>query len=143
MRRLLEQKLAIILSASEIKRPVELSQSQWELMKMNIFDHAALVVSSSNVTASEIIPIVNSTKWELEKVVSKTSVVNAIKNDLASLKVWYSDVEENQFYIVATILEPRLKTSVFSSDEYATNARRKLINAADLHELPAQTHWLR
>ncbi|KAJ8878161.1 hypothetical protein PR048_022628 [Dryococelus australis] len=67
--------------------------------------------------------------------VAETSVVKAIKNDLlSSLKVQYSDIEENQFYIMATILDPRLKTSVFSSDEYATNAWRKLINAVELHE---------
>ncbi|KAJ8885341.1 hypothetical protein PR048_011538, partial [Dryococelus australis] len=142
MIRLLKQKQAIILSSSEIKLPLELSQSQWELMmnviNMNIFDHATLAVSSSSVTASEIIPIVNSIKRELEKVVAETSVVKAIM----TFSHLSNDAEENQLYIMTTILDPRLKTPVISSNEYVTNARRKLKNAAELHEKASSPHTL-
>lgn len=139
LQRLFEQKQAVSLAATNLRLPVELSSSDWNLMEqvinlLNIFNQATLVVSTQTVTASEVIPIVNSTIQELQKPSPQGSGVQGIKNDLlASLKLRYAHVEETLLYAAATLLDARLKGHVFSNKESLMAAKNFLIQEAIKH----------
>ncbi|CAG2061070.1 unnamed protein product, partial [Timema podura] len=93
------------LKAFKLNLLTELSASQWDLIAkvvniLQIFDKATFAVSTSSVSASEIIPIINSTLVEWKKLNSE-ALVRGMKNDLvASLKprYGYQEVEKQDLF---------------------------------------------
>lgn len=68
----------------------------------------------AQTTISEVIPIVNSAKKELEILKSTTpGVVTFARNIIESLNRRYRNIEEVKEYTLATLLDPRLKGSAF------------------------------
>ncbi|XP_063215715.1 zinc finger BED domain-containing protein 4-like [Bacillus rossius redtenbacheri] len=136
LQRLLEQKQSVSLASATLQLPVTFSSAEWNLMTnvvnlLSIFNHATLAVSTQCVTASEVIPIINSSTEELRKPAPTGSGVQGIKNDmLAAITLKYSDVEENMLYAVATLLDPRFKHHVFVQDGNVTKAKVFLIEEA-------------
>ena len=119
--RLMEQKQAVLLSASDLNFQVNLSARQWTTIEeviriLDVFDRATFVASSSQVTISEIIPLVNSTINALQNFKSTLGSIQRFRNDLlTSLKRRYQSVETEKLYALGTILDPRFKGSVFLS----------------------------
>ncbi|XP_063240561.1 zinc finger BED domain-containing protein 4-like [Bacillus rossius redtenbacheri] len=98
IQRLLEQKQAVTLASSQLAGVnEELTSTQWELLKniaevLEIFNQATLVLSSSSVTISEVIPIVNSIIKHLEDL--NLPGLTGVRNDLlASLKLRFKEME--------------------------------------------------
>lgn len=139
LERLFEQKQSVTLASTNLRLPVELTAADWNLMEnvismLNIFNQATLAVSTQAVTASEVIPIVNSTIQELQKPAPQGSGLQGMKNDLlASVKLRYKDAEDTQLFAAATLLDPRLKGHVFSSQESLMAAKNFLIQEATQH----------
>ncbi|XP_054261508.1 zinc finger BED domain-containing protein 4-like [Macrosteles quadrilineatus] len=139
MDRLLEQRRAIMYIVPDLKRPVELTNQDWELMAsvvklLKIFDDATFQSSSAQTTISEIIPIVNSAKKELEmlQLTPSSSVVTFSRDLIESLNKRYNDLEEVKAYSLATLLDPRLKGSVFVSQDCLNNAKSQLLEEAKM-----------
>lgn len=114
----------------EFNLMVDLSSSDWSLMEnllplLEIFYRATLALSNSETTVSEVIPIVNGLKLDLEQMPG-TSVKHMTKDMLFHLNSYYSDVEHNDLFTFATILDPRFKTTVFSEPAVAEVAKQKL-----------------
>lgn len=66
IKRLKEQRNAIILSAAEITLTETLTNSQWTMIEnvlpiLDVFDYSTLQVSSANVSASEVSVILSFT----------------------------------------------------------------------------------
>ncbi|KAJ8883565.1 hypothetical protein PR048_015409 [Dryococelus australis] len=92
--RLLEQKQAVTLAATKLNLPAELS-------------------------ASEIIPIANSTIKELQKPAPLGSGVQGIKNDLIySVSLRYVAVEQEILFATGTLIDPRLKSHPVMSNAH-------------------------
>lgn len=136
LERLLEQKQSVSLASTVLQLPVNLSSADWALMAhvvaiLGIFNQATLAVSTQSVTASEVVPIINSTAEELRKPAPSGSGVQGIKNDLlAAITLKYSDVEENMLYSVATLMDPRFKHHVFVNKHSVTKAKAFIIEEA-------------
>lgn len=130
--RLMEQKQAVLLSASDLNFQVNLSARQWTTIEeviriLDVFDRATFVASSSQVTISEIIPLVNSTINALQNFKSTLGSIQPFRNDLlTSLKRRYQSVETEKLYALGTILDPRFKGSVFLSKENLEQAKSTL-----------------
>jgi hypothetical protein len=128
----MEQKQAVLLSASDLNFQVNLSARQWttteEVIRiLDVFDRATFVASSSQVTISEIIPLVNSTINALQNFKSTLGSIQRFRNDLlTSLKRRYQSVETEKLYALGTILDPRFKGSVFLSKENLEQAKSTL-----------------
>ncbi|XP_063215791.1 zinc finger BED domain-containing protein 4-like [Bacillus rossius redtenbacheri] len=143
LERLYEQRRALALAATNLALHVEISVAQWELIEniipiLKIFDQATLQASKAGVNSSEIIPIVNSLLQELKKPAPVLSGLQGVKNDLfASLTERYRTLEEEEVYVLSTLLDPRFKGAVFTSKEKLDRAVELLTTAAqklDLHK---------
>ncbi|XP_068118237.1 zinc finger BED domain-containing protein 4-like [Hyperolius riggenbachi] len=137
--RLMEQKQAVLLSASDLNFQVDLTARQWTVIEeviriLDVFDKATFVASSSQVTISEIIPLVNSTIRALQTFKSSVGSVQGFRNDLlASMRRRYHSVESEKFYALATLLDPRFKGNVFFNRENLDAAKSTLaIEITDL-----------
>lgn len=140
MDRLLEQRRAISFAAPELKLPVELNTNDWELMEilvklLKVFDDATFQCSSSNTSISEVIPIVNSAVKELQSYKNIHGVKNLVTDLLTSIEKRFSDLEEIRSYSLATLLDPRLKGSVFLRVECLESAKAQLIEEAQEMEV--------
>lgn len=133
--RLVEQKQAVILVDTEHQLPVQFTANQWELMQnvvdiLKIFDKATFTLSRSDVTLSEVLPIVTSTWSELEKPSGNAVAKNLQSELLIHLKSRCESFEKKPLYCLATLLDPRLKGFVFRTPELFKNAKDILINTA-------------
>lgn len=137
MARLLEQKPAILLASTELKIPADLTSIQWGLMEnvvdiLSVFDKATFAVSSTKVSISETIPIINSIRQELEKPPPMGSGLQSTLNDLqASISMRYKNVEATEVCTISTLLDARFKGCVFRNHSSFEDAKTKLIEAVD------------
>ena len=145
LRHLKKQRRAIMFASTDISLPVQLTSAQWDLIDslvetLNLFDHSTLAVSSSSVSISEVIPIVNSTVSELKKPApSGSGIITARETMLSSLKRRYRDIEVDQLCSIATLLDPRLKGHVFSAQEVFETAKDRLLTLLN-QEQPENTN---
>ena len=140
LQRLQEQKRAIIFASADLNLAVQLTTSQWlltdDLIKiLTIFDQATFTVSSSSVTVSEVIPIVNSVISALGKLsLTGSGICTAKQSILEALNRRYGAVEEDEICSIATLLDPRLKDRVFVSQGVVTSAKERLLNLMNQEE---------
>ena len=145
LKRLQKQKRAIVFASADLTLPVNLTVSQWEhidllINTLNIFDQATLALSSSTVTVSETIPIVNSVISHLQKPShSGSGIVTVRQSLLDAINMPYKDIEENEICSIATLLDPRLKGRVFHSSSALTAATDKLLQLANQEGGPEST----
>lgn len=143
LQRLQQQKRAIVFASSDLSLPVNLTVSQWDLINLlidtlNIFDQATLAVSSSSVSVSEIIPIVNSVISELGKPSESGSGIAIVRQSLLDeMNVRYKSIEDNEICSIATLLDPHLKGRVFRSPSALNSAKDQLVDLANQQECPA------
>nr|CAD7194504.1 unnamed protein product [Timema douglasi] len=86
---------------------------------------ATLAISNEQTTISEVIPIVNGIKLDMESNQDK-SLGPIVKDVLHNLKTYYVNIEENNLFSFATILDPRFKVDVFSSPQSSKEAKSRL-----------------
>ena len=78
--------------------------------------------SGSYATAAVVIPVVNSIMCSLEIGDSDAGVMKIKREMLRSLRERYRQMEPNEFYAIATSLDPRFKQKVFSCSSSAALA---------------------
>lgn len=140
LQRLLELKVAITAAGAELDVPIELSSSNWTLAEktvkiLQIYEEATREASGNYATAGVIIPVVNSIIRSLEIFDSDAGVMRMKREMLKSLKDRYKHMESNEYYALATLLDPRFKQRVFSSSSSAALAKQMLIAAHEELEM--------
>lgn len=132
--RLLEQKRAISLYIADHNKLNNLSAEQWELMEQCIhllkpFEEVTKMTSSGLSCISEVIPHVATLLRYLQKEETARNVPNLLhcltklKSEIESR---FSELDEDKNYLMATLLDPRFKTSFFGLIQ-AEKARQRIL----------------
>jgi len=90
--------------------------------------------SGNYATAGVIIPVVNSIMRSLEVFKSDIDAMKMKREMLRSLKECYRYMESNEYYAVATLLDPWFKQKVFSSSAAAALAKQMFTAAHEALE---------
>lgn len=132
--RLLEQKRAVSLYIAEHDKLSNLTPLQWNLMEQCIslfkpFEEITKITSSGLSCISEVIPHVATFMRYLQKEETTRKVPNLL-HVLMSLKTEieqrFQHLDDNPKYFLATLLDPRFKTSFFGIIQ-TEKARQKLL----------------
>ncbi len=139
LQRLLEQKKAITAAGVELEVPIELTSANWALAEkamkvLQVYEEATREASGDYSSASVVIPVVNSIMRSLEVSDSDTGVMKMKRGMLASLKHRYENMESNEYFAIATLLDPRFKLRVFSSTSSGALAKQMLISSYETLE---------
>ncbi|KAJ8410547.1 hypothetical protein AAFF_G00194510 [Aldrovandia affinis] len=111
LRSLVEQKRALGIFGSEHELPDNISVNQWSLLEKTItvlapFEELTRQVSSSDASASDVIPAVTVLQKWLAKETDEDRGIRTMKNTLlAAVKKRLSDME-NPLYGIASLLNP-------------------------------------
>jgi hypothetical protein len=122
LERLLEQRQALVLYATENDAVSTLSAFQWDVMKTIVgllgpFEEATKFVSKESACISDVIPMLAGLKIRLQK--AEDASVKAMKATLLQELSSRFQLNEKPLYTVATLLDPRYKNCFFNE---ATNA---------------------
>ena len=114
-----EQKMAIAAYGADGSIPV-LSASQLDIATKVINTLTPIEEITRNISAeadsiSQVIPLVRALAKVLEKEVEDTGVRSMKNKMLDSLRSRFNDIEEKDFLVIATLLDPRYKDKFFSS----------------------------
>ncbi|XP_047141128.1 zinc finger BED domain-containing protein 4-like [Hydra vulgaris] len=143
LNRLIEQKDAILLVTPHFPKAArqnkELSTEEWDSLvslvaALKVFEDVTLTASSSKVTTSEVIPIINAVNISLDHIIDYGNFKESL---CKSLHRRYRDCENEPIYAFATILDPRFKNKIFRSRTMAEKVVTLLIgelNALDKDE---------
>ena len=120
LQRLVELRVATTAAVVELDVPVELTSSNRLLTEkvvkiLQIYEEATCEASGNYATAAVIIPVVNGIMHSLEISDSDAGVTRMKRDMLRSLREHYRLMESNEYYAIATLLDPRFKQRVFSS----------------------------
>lgn len=129
--RLLEQRKALVYASTEVDSK-SLSSSDWETLQqladlLQIFDKATLVLSLESISISEVIPIISAIVNNLNSVCVSTTLEETKSILITSMQTRFKNMEQNELYCIATILDPRIKCSMFSSQNIIEEAKKILI----------------
>lgn len=123
LERLLEQKSALALYAAENGKIQNLSSTQWTILEnvlhlLQPFEEITKIMSSSEGIASEVIPTVLTLQRYLDKTGSQFFGVGTMKDALKdNLTARFSEIFTNEFFVIATLLDPRFKVAFFPEFE--------------------------
>ena len=139
LKRLLEQKKAVTAASVELEVPIEMTNANWALAEkamkvLQVYEEATREASGDYSSASVVIPVVNSIMRSLEVSDSDAGVMKMKREMLASLKHRYENMESNEYYAIATLLDPRFKLRVFSSTSSGALAKQMLISSYETLE---------
>ncbi|XP_065659044.1 zinc finger BED domain-containing protein 4-like [Hydra vulgaris] len=141
LNRLKEQKDAILLVTPHFPKATrqnkELSTGEWDSLvplvaALKVFEEVTLTASSSKVTTSEVISIINTVNVSIDRIKDYGNFKESL---CQSLHRCYGDCENEPIYAFATILDPRFKNKIFRSRTMAKKALTLLIgelNALDI-----------
>ena len=116
----MEQRKAITAAGVELEVPIELQSGHWALAEkavkvLQVFEEATRKASGDYSSASVTIPVVNSIMRLLEVSDADAGVMKMKREMLASLVRRYKGMESNEYFALATLLDPRFKWQAFSS----------------------------
>ncbi|XP_047145778.1 zinc finger BED domain-containing protein 4-like [Hydra vulgaris] len=143
LNRLIEQNDAILLVTPHFPKAArqnkELSTKEWDSLvslvaALKVFEDVTLTASSSKVTTSKVIPIINAVNMSLDHIKDYGNFKESL---CESLHRRYGDCENEPIYAFATILDPRFKNKIFRRRTMAEKAVTLLIgelNALDKDE---------
>ncbi|XP_065674177.1 zinc finger BED domain-containing protein 4-like [Hydra vulgaris] len=143
LNRLIEQKDAILLLTPHFPKATrqnkELSTGEWEnlaplVAALKVFEEVTLTASSSKVTTSEVIPIINAVNKSIDRIQDYGNFKESL---CQSMHRRYGDCENEPIYAFATILDHGFKHKIFRSRMMAEKAVTLLIgelNALDIDE---------
>nr|CAD7196140.1 unnamed protein product [Timema douglasi] len=125
-RQLIDERLMLTNSRQVDERRIEDINNHLEVLTvLETFHRATLAISNEQTTISEVIPIVNGIKLDMESNQDK-SLGPIVKDVLHNIKTYYVNIEENNLFSFATILDPRFKVDVFSSPQSSKEAKSQL-----------------
>ena len=93
----------------------------------NIYIYVTRGASGNYSSVSVVIPVINSIIRSQEVLEADVGVMRMKREMSASLKQRYSDMESNEYYAVATLMDPRFKQRVFSSSSSGSKGKQMLI----------------
>ncbi|XP_065667789.1 zinc finger BED domain-containing protein 4-like [Hydra vulgaris] len=143
LNRLIVQKDAILLVTPHFPKAArqnkELSTKEWDSLvslvaTLKVFEDVTLTASSSKVTTSEVIAIINAVNMSLDRIKDYGNFKESL---CESLHHRYEDCENEPIYAFATILDLRFKNKIFRSRTMAEKALTLLIgelNALEIEE---------
>lgn len=133
MERIFEQKQAIAEYETEWPLEVSLTSAQWRLIAkvidvLAVFKSATLRISESNSLLSEVLPTVKSIEKSIRLACSSDDVgVKNLKQQLLnSLCRRFEEHTEDENLLLATITDPRFKTTGLKGEETQNVARQLL-----------------
>lgn len=144
LRRLLEQRVAIQACLPRIKCKVELTTEEWVMMEevvniLRYFAEATKSISKATATLSDAIPLINSLRKVLKNIECQSterensSQSQKLAADLVlALNEKFDDLENEETYCLATMLDPRYKARIFQSQSAITMTKKRLIQLLDL-----------
>ena len=132
--RLLEQKQAIILALTSLRFNFELlTDSEWNVLStivpiLRVFFFITEEISSEkNVNLSKIIPIKRQLLTFLQRSACDLDLEKELRQRLIHYMEFYlGNIENNKYYVISTLLDPRFKTLGFPDNESISRARRLL-----------------
>ncbi|XP_065671967.1 zinc finger BED domain-containing protein 4-like [Hydra vulgaris] len=113
LNRLIEKKDAILLVTPHFPKATrqnkELSTGEWDnlvtlVAALKVFEEVTLTASSSKVTTSEVIPIINAVNMSIDRIKDYGNFKESL---CQSLHRRYGDCENEPIHAYATILDPR------------------------------------
>ena len=118
LQRVVELRVASTTAGVELDVPVELTSSNWLLTEkvvkiLQIYEEATREASGNYATVAVVIPVVKSIMRSLEISDSDAGVTRMKREMLRSLRECYRQMESNEYYAIATLLDPRFKQSIF------------------------------
>ena len=129
---IVEQKMAVAAYGADGSIPV-LSPSQLHIVAkvINILSPIEEITKNISVEAasiSQVIPLVRALTKVLEKEVEDTGVRSMKNKMLDSLHSRFDDIEDKDFLVLATLLDPRYKDKFFTSGSTRQFGKRLLLN---------------
>ncbi|XP_066596475.1 E3 SUMO-protein ligase ZBED1-like [Prorops nasuta] len=93
------------------------------------FENATKIISGEKyLTASKVIPIVNTLKIKLIETISETEIGNEMKHLLLEkFQERFSNIENEKILTISTILDPRFKIVHFNNDAACTNSINEIV----------------
>nr|CAD7571826.1 unnamed protein product [Timema californicum] len=103
----------------------ERDTTSFQMEKSPPIRYTAIAQLRAATTISEVIPIVNGIKLDMESNQDK-SLDPIVKDVLHNLKTYYVNIEGNNLFSFATILDLRFKVDVFSYPQSSKEAKSQL-----------------
>lgn len=141
LERFLEQRRAISYLGPDLNLNVELTNADWELVGeivklLKFFFMSTQTISNENTSISEVIPLVNGLTKHLSTCKPGNKLKSVYTDMVRNLNTRYADMEKNVHYSLNTLLDPRFKQFVFSSEEDVTSAKSTLEQQLSLLQTP-------
>ncbi|XP_065671980.1 zinc finger BED domain-containing protein 4-like [Hydra vulgaris] len=142
LNRLIKQKDAILLVTPHFPKATrqnkELSTGEWDNLvplveALKVFEEVTLTASSSKVTTSEVIPIINAVNMSIDR----NKDYGIFKESLSIFASTLRRLRERTYICFCNLLDPRFKNKIFKSRMMAEKAVTLLIgklNALDIDE---------
>jgi len=132
LKRLVEQRKAISAANAEANQSFDLTPSQWNLAEKVInllqpFEEATEDISSDTSSVALFIPIVNSLSKLLQVDDEDYGIMAMKRKMLLSMQTRFGSCEGQDIYYLSTILDPRFKNRVFSSQAEMRRSQERLI----------------
>jgi len=122
LRRLLEQKKAIIHYSTEHDISATLTKHQWGLLEKVVemlrpFEEITRQIISDEAMLADVVPIVTAVKMTLAKQTNDSGVQTMKSVMLAEIDERFTDMYEQRLYVVASMVDPRYKSKMLNESQ--------------------------
>ncbi|CAH1646055.1 unnamed protein product [Spodoptera littoralis] len=150
LERVVEQKRAISLYISDNSGSVNIrncTERQWQILKeclilLKPFEEITKITSSTFSTISEVIPHSNTlikylTKPEISEICS--NIPEMVQKLREEVQCRFKNLEEDKYYCLSTLLDPRFRTRFFAQENYELVRRKLFLEAIQRSDLDAES----
>lgn len=136
LKRLVEQQKSISTANAEADASFDLTAAQWKLAEKMIkllqpFEEATENISSDSSSIALFIPIVNSLNKLLQVDEEDHGIMSMKYKMLLSMQNRFASCETEDLYCLSTLLDPRFKNRVFSSQSNMISSKERLISRCE------------
>ena len=136
LKRLVEQRKAVSAANAEADASFDLTAAQWKLAEKVIklllpFEEATEDISSDSSSIALFIPIVNSLNKLLQVDEEDHGIMSMKRKMLLSMQNRFASCETEDLYCLSTLLDPRFKNRVFSSQSSMISSKERLISRCE------------
>jgi len=136
LKRLVEQRKAVSAANAEADASFDLTAAQWKLAEKVIkllqpFEEATQDISSDSSSIALFIPIVNSLNKLLQVDEEDHGIMSMKRKMLLSMQSRFARCETEDLYCLSTLLDPRFKNRVFSSQSRMISSKEMLISRCE------------
>ena len=136
LKRLVEQRKAVSAANAEADASFDLTAAQWKLAEKVIkllqpFEEATEDISSDSSSIPFFIPIVNSLNKLLQVDEEDHGIMSMKRKMLLSMQNRFANCETEDLYCLSTLLDPKFKNRVFSSQSSMISSKERLISRCE------------